>query len=116
MGKVIIEKSGPVTTVWLNRPEKRNALDAELLQELRSAFTAPVAADDRVIVVRGKGSVFCAGLDMSERRETIGGGQASGIEGIAFLGTVQPDGRDRPALLDDDLAHPPPPSRFVVSP
>ena len=90
MGKIIIEKSGPVTTVWMNRPEKRNALDAELLQELKAAFTAPAAADDRVIVIRGKGSVFCAGLDMSERRETIGGGQASGIEDMLHAIELNP--------------------------
>ncbi|HEX2885351.1 enoyl-CoA hydratase/isomerase family protein [Vineibacter terrae] len=81
-GKVIIEKSGPVTTVWLNRPDKRNALDSELLGDLKAAFAAPVAADDRVIVIRAKGRVFCAGLDMSERRETIGSGEASGIEAM----------------------------------
>lgn len=80
MAKVDIEKSGPVTTVWLNRPEKRNALDGEMLAELRAAFAAPVAPTDRVVAVRGRGAVFCSGLDMAERRETIGGGSASGIE------------------------------------
>ena len=29
MSKVIIEKNGPVKTVWMNRPEKRNALDSD---------------------------------------------------------------------------------------
>jgi enoyl-CoA hydratase/carnithine racemase len=90
VGKVIIEKSGPVTTVWLNRPEKRNALDSELLTELKAAFTAPVAADDRVIVVRARGSVFCAGLDMTERRETIGTGSASGIEDMLHAIELNP--------------------------
>lgn len=90
MGKIIIEKNGPVTTIWLNRPEKRNALDAELLQELKGAFTAPVAADDRVIVIRARGNVFCAGLDMSERRETIGSGSASGIEDMLHAIELNP--------------------------
>ena len=80
MAKVIIESNGPVRTVWMNRPEKRNALDSGLLAELIAAFQAPVAPQDRVLVVRGKGDVFCAGLDMAERRETIGTGSASGIE------------------------------------
>ena len=43
MSKVIIEKSGPVKTVWMNRPEKRNALDSELLNEMIEALRAPVA-------------------------------------------------------------------------
>jgi len=80
MNKVIIEKNGPVKTIWMNRPEKRNALDSELMREMIEALQAPIAADDRVVVIRGKGDVFCAGLDMAERRETIGGGSASGIE------------------------------------
>ena len=80
MSKVIIEKNGPVKTVWMNRPEKRNALDSELLHEMIEVMRAPVADDDRVLVIRGKGAVFCAGLDMAERRQTAGTGQASGIE------------------------------------
>ena len=80
MSKVIIEKNGPVKTVWMNRPEKKNALDSELLSNMIDALQAPVAADDRVIVIRGKGTVFCAGLDMAERSKTAGAGKASGIE------------------------------------
>jgi enoyl-CoA hydratase/carnithine racemase len=80
MSKVIVEKNGPVRTIWMNRPDKRNALDSELLREMIEALRAPVADDDRVVVVRGKGRVFCSGLDMAERRETIGDGGASGIE------------------------------------
>ena len=80
MPKVIIEKNGPVKTIWMNRPEKKNALDSELISNMIDALQAPVADDDRVVVIRGKGNVFCAGLDMAERRETIKGGGASGIE------------------------------------
>ena len=80
MNKVIIEKNGPVKTVWMNRPEKRNALDSELLGNMIEALQAPVAADDRVLVIRGKGDVFCAGLDMAERSKSAGAGKASGIE------------------------------------
>lgn len=80
MDKIIIERSGPVKTVWMNRPEKRNALDSEMLREMTAALRAPVAADDRVVVIRGKGPSFCSGLDMARRRESMGSGQPSGIE------------------------------------
>ena len=80
MTKVIIERNGPVRTVWMNRPEKRNALDTELIGNMIDALGAPVAADDRVVVIRGKGDVFCAGLDMAERSKTAGAGKSSGIE------------------------------------
>jgi enoyl-CoA hydratase/carnithine racemase len=80
MSKVIVEKNGPVRTVWMSRPEKKNALDSEMLSEMIEALQAPVAAEDRVVVIRGKGDVFCAGLDMAERSKTAGAGKATGIE------------------------------------
>jgi enoyl-CoA hydratase/carnithine racemase len=80
MSKVIVEQSGPVKTIWMNRPEKRNALDREMRQALTDALRAPVSKDDRVVVIRGKGGVFCSGLDMAERRASAETGEASGIE------------------------------------
>jgi enoyl-CoA hydratase/carnithine racemase len=80
MSKVLVEQNGPVKTIWLNRPDKRNALDSELRQQLTEALRTPPAPEDRVLVIRGKGTVFCAGLDMAERRQTVGSGEASGIE------------------------------------
>lgn len=80
MDTVIVEQKGPVRTLWLNRPEKRNALDRDLLTRMIDALRAPVRAEDRVLVIRGKGPAFCSGLDMAERRGTIGSGEASGIE------------------------------------
>lgn len=62
-----IDRSGPVRTVTLARLEKRNALTAAMLDDLMAAFTEPPAQDDRVVVIRGDGPVFCAGLDLRER-------------------------------------------------
>jgi enoyl-CoA hydratase/carnithine racemase len=80
MNKVLVEQNGPVRTIWMNRPEKRNALDRDMRRDLTDALRAPVAPDDRVVVIRGKGDVFCSGLDMAERRATAETGAASGIE------------------------------------
>lgn len=80
MSKVLVEQNGPVRTIWMNRPEKRNALDRDMRRDLTDALRAPVARDDRVVVIRGKGDVFCSGLDMAERRATAETGEASGIE------------------------------------
>ena len=80
MSRLVIESEGPVRTVWMNRPEKRNALDSVMLAEMIETLRAPVAASDRVVVIRGRGDAFCAGLDMKERRETMGTGNPSGIE------------------------------------
>lgn len=67
MDKVRVEKKGPVLTVTLARPEKRNALDLEMLDRLAAIFAAPPDKADRVIVLRGEGDVFCAGIDLRER-------------------------------------------------
>jgi len=57
-------KSGHAVT--LNRPDKRNALNVELLQELCAAIAlAETDASQRVVVLRGAGSVFCSGLDLA---------------------------------------------------
>ncbi len=82
MEKIAVEHNGPVKTVWLNRPEKRNALDSEMLDELIAVLGTPVAAEDRVIVIRGRGPAFCSGLDMAQRRQTMGSGKPSGIEAM----------------------------------
>jgi enoyl-CoA hydratase len=58
---------GAVVTLTLNRPEKRNALDSELRQALRSAFDAYDEREDlRCAVLTGTGSAFCAGADLAE--------------------------------------------------
>ena len=63
---VMVEHEG-VATVTLNRPERRNALSAamvnELLYVLGDANTDP---ETRVVVLRGAGPVFCAGGDFSQ--------------------------------------------------
>ena len=69
MERVLIESNGPVRTVTLDRPEKRNAMDAPMLDELAAAFAGAPAAEERVTVIRANGPVFCAGLDLKERGE-----------------------------------------------
>lgn len=58
---------GGIATLALNRPEKRNALNVAMLEALRDAVAqASEAPSVRVIVIRGHGPVFCAGLDLAE--------------------------------------------------
>ena len=67
MAKVIVEIEGPVRTVTMNRPEKSNAMDAEMLAAMEEAFAPDPGPgpDERVAVIRGVGRTFCAGLDLS---------------------------------------------------
>lgn len=78
MSEIIeVSVNGPVRTVTLNRPEKRNALNSEMLTALHSAFAGEPDADERVAVIRANGPVFCAGLDLREREEGLPGGEVS---------------------------------------
>ena len=66
MPVVLIEKQSPqITVVTLNRPERRNSLTIELLNELIAAIKGTSdQADERVLILRGAGAAFCTGLDL----------------------------------------------------
>jgi enoyl-CoA hydratase len=74
---VLTERADGVATLTLNRPERLNAITAELAEDLRAALAAANADEQiRVVRLRGAGRAFCAGYD-------IGWGSASmvGAEG-----------------------------------
>jgi enoyl-CoA hydratase/carnithine racemase len=61
------ESEGGIGTITLNRPEKRNALSLELLQELNALLAGISHNNDvRVVIIKGEGKVFCAGHDISQ--------------------------------------------------
>lgn len=62
---VLVEREGAVAVVTLDRPERRNAIDAATGAQLRAAFDA-IEQDDglRVAILTGAGPVFCAGMDL----------------------------------------------------
>ncbi len=62
MGLIRTESSGGLTTIRLNRPEVRNALDDAMIAELTSAF-ATIPSTARAVVLSGEGPAFCAGAD-----------------------------------------------------
>lgn len=64
---VLLDRSGAVATVTLNRPDAMNALSRAVRGELASAFRELDRADDiKVIVLTGAGKAFTAGLDLKE--------------------------------------------------
>ena len=67
MPNVLVEEKNRATIVTLNRPERRNALTIELLTELTAALDAASAdPQKRILILRGAGQAFCAGLDLQE--------------------------------------------------
>ena len=61
--------------ITLNRPEKRNALSIEMVEELRDALWE--ADDDKAVhcvILKGEGKSFCAGYDLTPSRKTVDDG------------------------------------------
>ncbi|MGQ0846446.1 MAG: enoyl-CoA hydratase/isomerase family protein [Sporichthyaceae bacterium] len=89
-GDVLLETTGPVATVTLNRPDRRNAMSPSLWAAL-AAVPDHLPPEVRVVVLRGAGKVFCAGIDL--RMVT-----ADGVPGETSLGEVVT--RDDSGVLD----------------
>lgn len=83
--RLLIETRGPVEWVTLNRPDALNALDPGLIEDLRDYFMGLAERREiRIIVLRGAGRAFCAGLDLkneSSANDTApGGGVQRGLK------------------------------------
>jgi enoyl-CoA hydratase len=97
---VLVERSGPVTTVVINRSEARNAVDPETATALYDAFRAFDADPAQsVAVLWGAGGAFCAGYDLKA---------ASALAGSALKSLDFPGG-------EGDTAGPMGPSRLRLS-
>ncbi|ANN15011.1 enoyl-CoA hydratase [Amycolatopsis orientalis] len=55
-----------IALIWLNRPERLNAVVAELVDDLLEALDAAARSDARAVVLAGRGRAFCAGHDLKE--------------------------------------------------
>jgi enoyl-CoA hydratase/carnithine racemase len=65
MQTLLVERDGPVVTVVLNRPERKNAISTDMWRELLETFEdIERRPADRVMVVTGAGGAFCSGADL----------------------------------------------------
>jgi 2-(1,2-epoxy-1,2-dihydrophenyl)acetyl-CoA isomerase len=69
---LLVQKKDKIVTLVLNRPEVLNAMSAEMIQQLHDALIN-IAKDEhtRVVILKGAGSHFCSGADISLFSETI---------------------------------------------
>jgi methylglutaconyl-CoA hydratase len=63
---------GPVATITLNRPEKRNAISYELISDLLGALAEVESASAQILIVTGAGKAFCSGMDLDNLRSITG--------------------------------------------
>src|SRR5260370_11403399 len=59
-----LEFSGEIAKITLNRPEKRNAINTQMIAELQTALDTIEKSHSRVVIVTGAGTSFCAGMDL----------------------------------------------------
>ncbi|PKO90657.1 MAG: enoyl-CoA hydratase [Betaproteobacteria bacterium HGW-Betaproteobacteria-10] len=70
-----IELSGPVATIWMNRPDLHNAFDETLIAELTAACIAlNEDSDIRVVILAGRGKSFSAGADLNWMKRAANNG------------------------------------------
>lgn len=63
---------GGVATITLNRPEKRNAISFELIDDLLRALEEVAKSDAIVLIVTGAGKAFCSGMDLDNLKSLLG--------------------------------------------
>lgn len=69
-----------VATLSLNRPDKRNALSFQLLEEFTRALEEIERSNAQVLIVTGAGRAFCAGMDLEELKALTGKSHAENVE------------------------------------
>ncbi len=89
---VLYHREGHVGFITLNRPEKRNALNLALWEALDTAVSqAESDTEARVVLVRGAGESFCAGIDLGPDNELISaiGGEPGAAQKLTFYRLVR---------------------------
>jgi methylglutaconyl-CoA hydratase len=87
--RVVAVLDGGVLTLTLNRPDKRNAMDSDVVAMLTSQLErAELDADVRVVALRGAGKDFCAGADLAELLDSADRSPDENAVGAQRLGDV----------------------------
>lgn len=63
---ILVERADDVTTITLNRPQAKNAMNPQMHFDMCRALAEVEADDSRVLVITGAGDSFCAGMDIKE--------------------------------------------------
>jgi methylglutaconyl-CoA hydratase len=71
---------GSVAIITLNRPEKRNAISFELIDDLLRALDAVAKSDAIVLIVTGAGKAFCSGMDLDNLKSLLGRSPEQNLE------------------------------------
>ncbi len=89
MTLVTREDNNGITTLYLNRPEKHNALSQDLIKSLQQQLDATAEDDDvQLVILAAQGKTFCAGADLGEMQTSIDHSEAKNREDAENLATL----------------------------
>lgn len=88
-GVVVYHAAGGVATLLLNRPDKRNALNQEVISALKAGLaSAALDPEVRLVLLRGRGKDFCSGADLAELERIATLGPEANVEDASALGDL----------------------------
>ena len=89
METLIVDRSGGVVNVTMNRPERKNPANAAMLRELLEIFEeVERSSEDRVMVLSGAGGSFCSGADLGDPNGPTSDTPQPGLVRMRRLGDV----------------------------
>jgi len=68
---IIYEHENKIARIYLNRPERLNAVNEQLVEEFCQAIDQSITEEAKLLIVSGKGRAFCAGFDLKQNEEII---------------------------------------------
>jgi len=77
-----------IATITLNRPEKRNAVSFQLVEDLIGALGSIDKSDSQAVIITGAGKAFCAGLDLEELKSLIGKSHEQNLKDSATMANL----------------------------
>ena len=83
-----ISTESALTTITLNRPERRNAISPQMMEELGAALDEAAAGPARAVILTGEGRAFCAGMDLDMLQQTAAASPEETMEGARKMARV----------------------------
>src|SRR5437870_2594064 len=87
---LLLDISGAVATITLNRPDKRNAISATMMAELQTALDDIEKSHARVAILTGAGTAFCSGMDLEMLAAIAGQSPAENQEDSRRMAKMSP--------------------------
>src|SRR5712692_7274091 len=95
--KILYSVEESIARITLNRPEKRNALDDEIVSEFKDALQLTAADDSvRVVLVAGAGKDFCSGADLASLQRVSEAGVEESMDSARVMGELFVEMRRHP--------------------